>query len=326
MVAARLIEFGYPLQTQARISTIPSSSEKGKGLEVVNPLMIENIAASHTVPLGKTKVLEEMTDMPMVLEKGTPTIEEELKAMKEEMKRMSDQLKVKNNHDFWERTGDGSRERLSDRFYDLDKFDGDGDPTIHLNQYILTARWNRWSASFMLDWFPLFLQGPALMWYYTLERSKRASWTELSKAFLDEFSVNTMMNMGLGELKVITQNLGESFPDYFKRWRRKMITIRGKPDEQELIRIFIKGILSPFQDQMYSTYFRNFSEVYLMGIGIENRLLEEKKVSAQSSTWSRHDKNINDCSSSKREHKRASRPKNSKLGVRRSVNFVRSGK
>ena len=63
-----------------------------------------------------------------------------------------------------------------------------------------------------------------------------------------------------------------------------MITIRGKPDEQELIRIFIKGILSPFQDQMYSTYFRNFSEVYLMGISIEDRLLEEKKASAQSST------------------------------------------
>ena len=94
MVAARLIEFGYPLQTQARISTIPSSSEKRKGLEVVNPLMIENIAAYHTVPLGKTKILEEMTDVPMVLEKGTPTIEEELKAMKEEMKRMSDQLKA----------------------------------------------------------------------------------------------------------------------------------------------------------------------------------------------------------------------------------------
>ena len=100
MVTARLIEFGYPLRTQARKPTVPSSSEKGKGLEVVNPVMIENIAISHTVPLGKTKVLEEMTDVPMVLKKGTPTIEEELRAMKEEMKRMSNQLKAKNNHDF----------------------------------------------------------------------------------------------------------------------------------------------------------------------------------------------------------------------------------
>src|SRR4051794_26333669 len=77
---------------------------------------------------------------------------------------------------------------------------------------------------------------------------------------------------------------------------------------------------------MYSTYFRNFSEVYLMGVSVEDRLLEEKKASAQSSMWSRHDKNVNNCSSSKQKHKGASGSKNSKLGVKQSVNFARSGK
>src|SRR2546421_9966958 len=77
---------------------------------------------------------------------------------------------------------------------------------------------------------------------------------------------------------------------------------------------------------MYSIPFKDFSEVFRMGVNIEDRLLKEKKATAQNSMWSEHGNSVNNCSSSKRKRKGASGSKNSKLGVKQSVNFVRSGK
>src|SRR3989442_813764 len=94
-------------------------------------------------------------------------------------------------------------------------------------------------------------KGVGLQWYHTLEKSKKSSWKELSKAFLGQFSFNTVMNVGLRELENTTQGINESFPDYLNRWRKKLVLIRNKPDEQELIKIFINGTLTPFRNQMY---------------------------------------------------------------------------
>src|SRR2546425_12580731 len=84
--------------------------------------------------------------------------------------------------------------------------------------------------------------------YHTLEKNKKTSWAELSKAFLEQFSSNTMMNVGLTELGNTSQNPDESFSDYLKRWKKKLILFRNKPNEQELIQIFINGALPPFRN------------------------------------------------------------------------------
>src|SRR2546430_15546330 len=89
------------------------------------------------------------------------------------------------------------------------------------------------------------------MWYHGLEKSKKASWVELSKAFLEQFSFNTMMNVGLRELENATQNQDETLSEYLSRWRKKLILVRNKPDEQELIKIFIQGTLPQFRNKMY---------------------------------------------------------------------------
>src|SRR2546421_6242628 len=77
---------------------------------------------------------------------------------------------------------------------------------------------------------------------------------------------------------------------------------------------------------MYSIPFKDFSEVFRMGVNIEDRLLKEKKATAQNSMWCEHGNSVNNCSSSMRKHKGVSGSKNSKLGVKQSVNFARSGK
>src|SRR2546425_10772945 len=134
----------------------------------------------------------------------------------------------------------------------------------------------------MLDWFSTLHQGPALVWYHALEKSKKTNWLELSKAFLEQFSFNSMMNVGLRELENTTQNPDESFSDYLNRWRKKLIMIRNKPDEQELIKVFIRGTLPPFCNKMYCISLKDFSDVYRMGASIEDRLIEERKANAKS--------------------------------------------
>src|SRR3989440_5592406 len=278
--------------------------------------------------LERVRPSKEVIDIPDGSEKGKSSIEGELEFLKREMKRIDAQSRTKDElgFEFEEYVEDESGRGPPEKLHEPSKFDGDGDPIVHLNQYALISKLNRLPADFMLEWFSTSLQGPALMWYHTLEKNKKASWVELSKAFLEQFSFNTLTSMSLRELKNTTQDPGESFTDYLKRWRKKLIPIRNKPDESELIKIFINGTLSPFRDKMYFTLLKDFSEVHQMGLKIEDRLLEDQKANARNNLWNEHDNNVDNCSSSKRKHKGASGSKNSKLGVKQSVNFVRSGK
>src|SRR3989442_7633598 len=325
-LAAKLLEVGYT--PQAHPPAKPSVSEKGKEPKVVNPLLKEQNATHLSELVEKAGTPKEITNVHCDAAKRKSSIERELELLKKEMMRIDAQSQTRNDpgYDIEEYTGDESGKGPLEKLQEPVKFDGDGDPMVHLNQYCLTAKWNRLSASFMLDWFSTSLQGPALMWYHTLEKNKKASWVEFSKAFLEQFSFNTLMSMSLRELKNTAQNPGESFTDYLKGWRKKLILIRNKPDESELIKIFINGTLAPFRNKMYFALLKDFSEVHQMGLKIEDRLLEDQKANAKNNLWDERSNSINSCLSFKQKHEEASGSKNSKLGVRQSVNFVRSGK
>src|SRR3989442_4263519 len=281
VLAAKLTELGYTPTTQAQ----PPVSDKGKEPEVFDPLLKEQDASYHKEMLERVRPSKEVIDIPDGSEKGKASIEGELEFLKKEMKRIEAQSRIMNESGFEleEYVEDTSGRGPSERLHEPSKFDGDGDPVVHLNQYALISKLNRLPAGFMLEWFSTSLQGPALQWYHALEKSKKSSWRELSKAFLGQFSFNTVMNVGLRELENTTQGPNESFPDYLNRWRKKLILIRNKPDEQELIKIFINGTLTPFRNQMYCIPLRDVSEVYRMGVSIEDRLREEKKANLKSS-------------------------------------------
>src|SRR3989441_12000306 len=263
-LAAKLVELGYAPQTQTHPPTVPSVSEKGKEPEIVNPLLKEQNATHLSKLVEKAGTLKEITNVSYGPAERKSSIEEELEFLKKELIRIDAQSQTKNDpgYDIEEYTGDESGKGPLEKLHEPVKFDGDGDPMVHLNQYVLTAKWNRLSPSFMLGWFPTSLQGSALTWYHTLGKDKKASWAELSKAFLEQFSFNTLTSMSLRELKNTAQNPGESFTDYLKRWRKKLILVRNKPDESDLIKIFINGTLSPFRDKMYFALLKDFSEVH----------------------------------------------------------------
>ena len=67
-------------------------------------------------------------------------------------------------------------DKLPDKFKmpQLQKFDGTGEPKIHLSQYITTMSTTKAPISVVAGWFVLSLEGMAINWYHGLEKSIRA--------------------------------------------------------------------------------------------------------------------------------------------------------
>ena len=68
------------------------------------------------------------------------------------------------------------RDKLSNKFKipQLQKFDGTGDPRIHLSQYTTTMRTTKTPLLVVARLFVLSLEGMAVNWYHRLEKSVRA--------------------------------------------------------------------------------------------------------------------------------------------------------
>src|SRR2546426_11404201 len=284
-MAAQLAELGLTMPNRAQFPTAASGQNKGKEPEIFDPVLNDQDPEYYKNLYERTRNNKGPIEIPDDSVKGKSAIEEKVESMEKIIMKLQAQLSSKNEkwYDLEEYTGDTSGRGPTEKLHKPAMFDGDGDPVVHLNQYALIAKLNRLSPQFMLDWFSTSLQGPALIWYHALDRSKKASWLELSKAFLDHFSFNTTMNVGFRELETTTQNQDESFSDYLTRWRKKLILIKNRPDENELIELFIKGTLPAFRNKMYYIPLKDFSEVYKMRIRIENCLNEEKKANARSS-------------------------------------------
>ena len=69
-------------------------------------------------------------------------------------------------------------DKLLDKFKmsQLQKFDGTGDPRIHLSQYIITMSTTKAPMSIVAKLFVLSLEGMAVNWYHGLEQSIQADW------------------------------------------------------------------------------------------------------------------------------------------------------
>src|SRR2546425_1010163 len=282
-MAAQLAELGLTMPNRTQFTTAASGQNKGKEPEIFDPVLNDQDPEYYKNLYERTRNNKGPIEIPDDSVKGKSAMEERMESMEKIIGKLQAQLSAKNEkgYDLEEYTGDTSGRGPTEKLHKPAKFDGDGDPVVHLNQYVLIAKLNRLSPQFILDWFSTSLQGPALIWYHSLDRSKKANWVELSKAFLDHFSFNTTMNVGLRELEITTQKRDESFIDYLTRWRKRLILIKNRPDESELIEMFIKGTLPEFRNKLYFIPLKDFSEVYKMGIRIENRLNEEKRANAK---------------------------------------------
>ena len=84
----------------------------------------------------------------------------------------------------------------------LQKFDGTGDPRIHLSQYTITMSTTKAPLSVVTRLFVLSLEGIAVNWYHGLEKFVRANWREMCAAFLKQYEYNTRLEVSIRDLEL----------------------------------------------------------------------------------------------------------------------------
>ena len=112
----------------------------------------------------------------------------QMKALNQKMSKMEEMMRGQGMgysfdfDDMMQLDGD----KLHDKFKmpQLQKFDGTGDPRIHLSQYTTTMSTTKAPMSIVARFFVLSLEGMAVNWYHGLEKSVRANWRELCTIFL----------------------------------------------------------------------------------------------------------------------------------------------
>ena len=115
----------------------------------------------------------------------------------------------------------------------LQKFDGTGDPRIHLSQYTTTMSTTKAPMSVVARLFVLSLEGMAVNWYHGPEKSIRANWRELCIIFLKQYDHNTRLEVSIRDLKLIKQKYNESFSDFLTRFMNKARLMKNKLAEKD---------------------------------------------------------------------------------------------
>ena len=100
----------------------------------------------------------------------------------------------------------------------LQKFDGIGDPRIHLSQYTTTMSTTKAAISVVARLFVLSLEGMAINWYHGLKKSIQADWRELCSTFLKLYEYNTKLEVSIRDLELTKQRPNESFSDLLTRF------------------------------------------------------------------------------------------------------------
>ena len=102
---------------------------------------------------------------------------------------------------------------LPDRFkmpY-IDRFDGSGDPMVHLHLFSDILRPMGLTTAQKLSLFSRTLSGIAAIWYAKLENSVKQNWEEMAEAFSNQYSYNTQIEVTTRDLEVTRQEPKEGF-------------------------------------------------------------------------------------------------------------------
>ncbi|XP_065863082.1 uncharacterized protein [Euphorbia lathyris] len=158
---------------------------------------------------------------------------------------------------------------LKFRLPDMKKFDGTGDPTAHMNQYVAVMKPTILTEDQVLGLFNTYLEGAALTWFHALPMVTKKDWKELAKSFIAQYSFNTMLEVTLKELESTKQQARESFSDFVKRWRAKVAVMKQKPLEQDQIRMVVGNTLPYIKNELRYMPFTDFNQMYSYALTVE---------------------------------------------------------
>ena len=99
------------------------------------------------------------------------------------------------------------------------KYDGSGDPYIHLRVYIDELGPCATDEKLRVHLFSKSLIGAALRWFVRLDKTKVATWDDLTKTFYQHYRYNTDIAPTRQSLEKIRKKPSESFREYAHHWR-----------------------------------------------------------------------------------------------------------
>ncbi|KAF5932881.1 hypothetical protein HYC85_029052 [Camellia sinensis] len=149
---------------------------------------------------------------------------------------------------------------LPDRFKmsHIDRFDGSGDPMVHIRLFSDILRPMGLSRLQKLSLVGRTLSGVAGIWYAKLEDSVKRNWEKMAEAIVAQYSYNTQIEITTRDLETTRQELKESFSDFITRWRAKasMMTIRPTDKDQiQMIEDALKqGLIDNDREQPRRTF------------------------------------------------------------------------
>ena len=90
--------------------------------------------------------------------------------------------------------------------------------------------------------FVLSLEGMAVNWYHSLEKSIRADWKELCSTFLKQYEYNTKLKVSIIDLELTKQRSNESFSNFLTRFMNKVGLIKNKLAEKDQVRMIVCNV------------------------------------------------------------------------------------
>ena len=135
------------------------------------------------------------------------------------------------------------KEQLLSQFKmpDMVKFNGNGDPMVHLHQYVSLMSSTRLTKAQVQKIFRMSLEGASVVWYHGLEKKVRNDWKALAEAFLNQYVTDMEIDLSLRDLENTKQRLEESFKEYVDRWRGQLLKMQTQLVEKDQIKMIIKG-------------------------------------------------------------------------------------
>ncbi|CAJ2651463.1 unnamed protein product [Trifolium pratense] len=113
------------------------------------------------------------------------------------------------------------------------------------------------------------LTGASLNWYMQLEGNRIQSWRDLANAFIKQYQYNIDMAPDRTQLQNMSQEEGESFRVYAKRWRELAAQVHPPLLEAELVDIFTNTLQGAYFEKMVGSVSSGFSDMVKIGERIE---------------------------------------------------------
>ena len=91
--------------------------------------------------------------------------------------------------------------------------------------------------------FVLSLEGTVVNWYYSLEKSIQANWSELSTTFLKHYESITKLRTSIRDLELAKQRRNKSLSDSLTRFINNADLMKNELTEEDEVGIIIWDIL-----------------------------------------------------------------------------------